>query len=91
MTAYPIGTLVRDYRLAHSKGDMVRVKQLRKEWADWQGEDSLHEMAFGEPIPDEAYRDRLTQNTRELRQLVKRQQALQAEQDWLKREMARDD
>jgi hypothetical protein len=23
--------------------------RLRLEWKDWQGEDSLHEMAFGEP------------------------------------------
>jgi hypothetical protein len=26
------------------------VKQLRKQWCEWQGEDSLHEIAFGEPI-----------------------------------------
>lgn len=25
------------------------IRRLRKEWKDWQGEDSLHEMAFGEP------------------------------------------
>jgi hypothetical protein len=25
------------------------VQRLRNLWADWQGEDSLHEMAFGEP------------------------------------------
>jgi hypothetical protein len=25
------------------------VARLRKQWEDWQGEDSLHEMAFGEP------------------------------------------
>ncbi len=25
------------------------VDRLRKEWKDWQGEDSLFEMAFGEP------------------------------------------
>lgn len=25
------------------------AKRLRAEWADWHGEDSLHEMAFGEP------------------------------------------
>jgi hypothetical protein len=24
--------------------------RLRVQWKDWQGEDSLHEMAFGEPI-----------------------------------------
>jgi hypothetical protein len=25
------------------------AKQLRAQWKEWQGEDSLHEMAFGEP------------------------------------------
>jgi hypothetical protein len=25
------------------------AKRLREAWRDWQGEDSLHEMAFGEP------------------------------------------
>jgi hypothetical protein len=25
------------------------VKGLRDRWREWQGEDSLHEMAFGEP------------------------------------------
>lgn len=25
------------------------VQRLRREWKEWQGEDSLHEMAFGEP------------------------------------------
>ena len=24
--------------------------RLRKSWASWQGEDCLHEMAFGEPV-----------------------------------------
>lgn len=26
-----------------------RLRDLRTEWKAWQGEDSLHEMAFGEP------------------------------------------
>ena len=26
--------------------------RLRREWAEWQGEDSLHEMAFGEPLDE---------------------------------------
>jgi hypothetical protein len=26
------------------------AQRLRQLWAEWQGEDSLHEMAFGEPI-----------------------------------------
>ncbi len=31
--------------------DILRVitRRQREEWATWQGEDSLHEMAFGEP------------------------------------------
>jgi hypothetical protein len=27
------------------------AKRLRERWKEWQGEDSLHEMAFGEPSP----------------------------------------
>jgi hypothetical protein len=26
------------------------AKRMRLAWREWQGEDSLHEMAFGEPI-----------------------------------------
>ena len=26
------------------------ARRMRQEWRLWQGEDSLHEMAFGEPI-----------------------------------------
>ena len=26
------------------------AKRLRASWKTWQGEDSLHEMAFGEPV-----------------------------------------
>jgi hypothetical protein len=26
------------------------AKILRARWAEWHGEDSLHEMAFGEPV-----------------------------------------
>ena len=28
----------------------AEAKRLRDEWKAWQGEDSLHEMAFGEPV-----------------------------------------
>jgi hypothetical protein len=38
------------YRFAYDTGDTVRAAFLRKIWAEWQGEDSLHEMAWGEPI-----------------------------------------
>ena len=27
----------------------ARAQSLRQAWKEWQGEDSLHEMAFGEP------------------------------------------
>jgi hypothetical protein len=27
------------------------ARRLRDRWRDWQGEDSLYEMAFGEPEP----------------------------------------
>ncbi len=47
---------VQTYREAHAKAertcdatDQAELARLRQEWADWQGEDSLHEMAFGEP------------------------------------------
>jgi hypothetical protein len=26
--------------------------RLRQQWTEWQGEDSLHEMAFGEPASE---------------------------------------
>jgi hypothetical protein len=29
------------------------ASRLRQAWKDWQGEDSLHEMAFGEPRESE--------------------------------------
>jgi len=52
--------LVADYRLVMGRlGDertelgkadlQATAKRLRTLWKDWQGEDSLHEMAFGEP------------------------------------------
>lgn len=28
------------------------ASDLRTEWKRWQGEDSLHEMAFGEPVEE---------------------------------------
>jgi hypothetical protein len=40
-----------------AKSDSQRIelgesaKRLRHRWKEWQGEDSLHEMAFGEPEP----------------------------------------
>lgn len=34
--------------VARAKFDTIAVR-LRQAWKEWQGEDSLHEMAFGEP------------------------------------------
>jgi len=34
---------------AHKLEVREAAKCLRDRWKDWQGEDSLHEMAFGEP------------------------------------------
>lgn len=40
----------RDLATGPKRADHDKTAQkLRKEWADWQGEDSLLEMAFGEP------------------------------------------
>jgi hypothetical protein len=33
---------------AHKAEVRVAAKRLRDRWLEWQGEDSLHEMAFGE-------------------------------------------
>jgi hypothetical protein len=32
------------------------ARRLRDRWKEWRGEDSLHEMAFGEPLPTSAAR-----------------------------------
>jgi hypothetical protein len=34
---------------AHRAEVREAAKRLRDRWREWQGEDSLHEMAFGEP------------------------------------------
>lgn len=47
------------YRFAHELGDGPRITELRAAWAAWQGEDSLHEMAYGEPIDRQAIIDRM--------------------------------
>ena len=40
---------VDEYRKAYESGDKARCAQLRETWKAWQGEDNLHETAFGEP------------------------------------------
>jgi hypothetical protein len=34
---------------AHKAEVEQAARRLRNRWREWQGEDSLHEMAFGEP------------------------------------------
>jgi hypothetical protein len=38
-----------EYCKAYEAGDTKRCQELRDQWKAWQGEDSLHETAFGEP------------------------------------------
>ncbi len=39
-------------KLDAQRGELREAAQrLRGRWKEWQGEDSLHEMAFGEPSP----------------------------------------
>ena len=46
---FPVEATIDEYRKAYEAGDKARCAQLRESWKQWQGEDSLHEMAFGEP------------------------------------------
>jgi hypothetical protein len=47
-------SLIAQLEIATHDGHRAEVqqaaKQLRQRWREWQGEDSLHEMAFGEPV-----------------------------------------
>lgn len=44
-----VQAVVDQYRQAFEAGDTQTCAALRAAWKEWQGEDSLHEMAFGEP------------------------------------------
>jgi hypothetical protein len=48
-------TLIAEIETAKSEAQSaelrVSARRLRDRWKEWQGEDSLHEMAFGEPEP----------------------------------------
>ena len=44
-----IGQLETTLTDAHRAEIQQAARQLRDRWREWQGEDSLHEMAFGEP------------------------------------------
>jgi hypothetical protein len=48
-----------NYRFAHESGDKALAESLREQWAAFDGEDSLHEMAFGEPIEPVALDQRM--------------------------------
>jgi hypothetical protein len=50
--------VVCEYRFAHDAGDSKVCQTLRGIWKEWQGEDSLHEMAYGEPVSADALSDR---------------------------------
>jgi hypothetical protein len=39
------------------------AERLRQAWKEWQGEDSLHEMAFGEPFECGAVMERINRGT----------------------------
>jgi hypothetical protein len=71
--------MVWEYRFAHDRGDTARAEQVRKEWAAWQGDDSLHEMAFGEPIDPAAIRARVRRTKREMILLNALRDGLEAE------------
>jgi hypothetical protein len=47
------------YRHAHKTGDTDRATGLREQWKHSQGEDSLHETAFGAPVDRKALDERL--------------------------------
>jgi hypothetical protein len=60
-TPFELARIVEDYRTVMAKLEAERTdlgkaefraiaQRLRSLWAEWQGEDSLHEMTFGEPI-----------------------------------------
>lgn len=44
-----VGRLESDPKSEKSKLQ-ARIKQMHFRWKEWQGEDSLHEMAYGEPV-----------------------------------------
>lgn len=69
-------SLVWRYRYAHDTKDAARCQSLRKIWADWQGEDSLHEMAYGEPIDPAAVAERK-------QMLIGRLRRIESELAWL--------
>ncbi len=46
---FNVADILTEYRTAYEAGDKAKCQQLREQWKAWQGEDSIHEMAFGEP------------------------------------------
>lgn len=43
---------VAQHDAAPTEQTKATLDRLQKEWKDWNGDDELHEMAFGEPIGD---------------------------------------
>jgi hypothetical protein len=75
--------LVWSYRFAESRGSKAVMARLRKVWELMDGEDSLHEMGFGEPIDRAALRERIRHTKRELGLPTTRRGELEAELAWL--------
>jgi len=71
------------YRFAHDQGDKATLARLRKQWAECQGVDSLHESALGQPIEPAALAERVKRNKREILRVIKRRETLEAEVAWL--------
>ncbi|MDB5338003.1 MAG: hypothetical protein JWN70_3622 [Planctomycetaceae bacterium] len=42
-------TILTEYRKACEAGDRTLCLLLRGQWNEWEGDDNLHETAFGEP------------------------------------------
>ena len=48
-TEFNAADMLTEYRLAYEAGDKPECERLRELWKQWQGEDDVHETAFGEP------------------------------------------
>lgn len=75
-TPFDAEDVVWRYRLAHETKDAAECDRLRQAWKKWQGEDSLHAMALGEPIEPDAITERK-------QWLVGRLRQIEAELAWL--------
>lgn len=46
---FNVSDTLAEYESAYNRGDKAKCAELRQAWKKWQGEDSIHEMVFGEP------------------------------------------